>query len=337
MDAYSSLLTTAFRETACDASSHPFVISTTSHDPKGQKESVTEIMFEEHNAPAIFLASTAALAAFSVGKTNAIVVDSGFSGVSVDCVSDGIVLERAARSCSRGEGAINERVKNLLTKKHPGISASHHLTSAHANASDAYKAFCANQTQSDFLSSHIPMLQFAKLDLREVTQLIPAESSYELPDGTVVRVNENPEVFRAGEVVYEEKRDDASAPKGGDEAMIIDGEDESRRMDVALHKVVKSSLTSVESDLRPALLSSIVSCGGLSRLTGFDSRLEKEVRDITPSSLRVKVNSGKGQARINASWIGGSILGSLGSFQQMWLSKTEYDEYGVTLGVQRFP
>ena len=29
-------------------------------------------------------------------------------------------------------------------------------------------------------------------------------------------------------------------------------------------------------------------------------------------------------------WIGGSILSSLGSFQQMWLSKKEYDDDGPT-------
>jgi actin-related protein len=27
-------------------------------------------------------------------------------------------------------------------------------------------------------------------------------------------------------------------------------------------------------------------------------------------------------------WIGGSIVGSLGSFQQLWVSKNEYEETG---------
>ena len=29
-----------------------------------------------------------------------------------------------------------------------------------------------------------------------------------------------------------------------------------------------------------------------------------------------------------ASWIGGSILSICGSFQQLWISKAEYSEYG---------
>ena len=31
-----------------------------------------------------------------------------------------------------------------------------------------------------------------------------------------------------------------------------------------------------------------------------------------------------------AVWIGGSILASLGSFQQLWMSKSEYDEIGAS-------
>ncbi|VDM92509.1 unnamed protein product, partial [Onchocerca ochengi] len=30
-------------------------------------------------------------------------------------------------------------------------------------------------------------------------------------------------------------------------------------------------------------------------------------------------------------WIGGSILASLGAFQQMWISRAEYDEEGKSI------
>jgi actin-related protein 4 len=36
-----------------------------------------------------------------------------------------------------------------------------------------------------------------------------------------------------------------------------------------------------------------------------------------------------------AVWIGGSILASLGSFHQMWVSKQEYDETGRAIIEQR--
>lgn len=36
-------------------------------------------------------------------------------------------------------------------------------------------------------------------------------------------------------------------------------------------------------------------------------------------------------------WIGGSILASLGSFQQLWISKQEYDESGVSIVHKKCP
>ena len=81
----------------------------------------------------------------------------------------------------------------------------------------------------------------------------------------------------------------------------------------------------------------LVLCGAGSRFLGLDTRLNKELTAMTPSAYRVKVLSGKKGERMNAAWIGGSILTSLGSFQQLWLSKAEYEEYGSTLAVQRFP
>jgi actin-related protein len=36
-------------------------------------------------------------------------------------------------------------------------------------------------------------------------------------------------------------------------------------------------------------------------------------------------------------WIGGSILASLGTFQQMWMSKAEYKEYGAGLIHKKAP
>lgn len=43
--------------------------------------------------------------------------------------------------------------------------------------------------------------------------------------------------------------------------------------------------------------------------------------------LKIVAVTGTGERRFGA-WIGGSILASLGSFQQLWISKQEYEESG---------
>ena len=54
-----------------------------------------------------------------------------------------------------------------------------------------------------------------------------------------------------------------------------------------------------------------------------------ELHDAAPTNVRVKVTaSANAVERKFATWIGGSILASLGSFQQMWMSKQEYENTG---------
>jgi len=51
-------------------------------------------------------------------------------------------------------------------------------------------------------------------------------------------------------------------------------------------------------------------------------------RDVlsNPQSMKIKIVAPP--ERKYSVWIGGSILASLSTFQQMWISKQEYDESG---------
>lgn len=62
---------------------------------------------------------------------------------------------------------------------------------------------------------------------------------------------------------------------------------------------------------------------------GITDRLQQEVTNVAPSSMRVKVVAPP--ERKYSVWIGGSILASLSTFQQMWVSKQEYDESGPSI------
>lgn len=64
-------------------------------------------------------------------------------------------------------------------------------------------------------------------------------------------------------------------------------------------------------------------------ITGIADRMKKELDAIVPSSMKTKVIAPP--ERKYSVWIGGSILGSLSSFQQMWISKMEYDECGPSI------
>lgn len=62
---------------------------------------------------------------------------------------------------------------------------------------------------------------------------------------------------------------------------------------------------------------------------GITDRLQQELTNMAPSSMRVRVIAPP--ERKYSVWIGGSILASLSTFQQMWISKQEYDESGPSI------
>ena len=62
---------------------------------------------------------------------------------------------------------------------------------------------------------------------------------------------------------------------------------------------------------------------------GLSDRMQKEITALAPSSMKVMIIAPP--ERKYSVWIGGSILASLSTFQQMWISKQEYDESGPGL------
>ena len=62
---------------------------------------------------------------------------------------------------------------------------------------------------------------------------------------------------------------------------------------------------------------------------GFAERFQKEVTALAPPTMNVKVIAPP--ERQYSVWIGGSILASLPTFEQMWITKQEYDDSGPSI------
>jgi actin-related protein len=166
---------------------------------------------------------------------------------------------------------------------------------------------------------------------------------YELPDGTLVDLNSRigKDLCRLPELLF------TDATPFGDLTSIEPSSSLSSSVvlehptlsNLPLHKLIHSSLAAVSDvDTRKDLASTILLTGGGSMAKHLEQRLGLEMARITSSAYKTKVLASTFEIeRTAAAWIGGSILSSLGSFQQLWLSKTEYEEYGATLAIQRFP
>merc|ERR1712154_162048 len=133
------------------------------------------------------------------------------------------------------------------------------------------------------------------------------EKNYELPDGQVITVGA--ERFRCAEVLFKPN--------------LIGRESE------GVHKLTYDSIMKCDVDIRRALYENTVLSGGSTMFPNLSDRLNKEIVALAPASIKVKVVAPP--ERKYSVWIGGSILSSLSSFQEMWVSREEYDESGPAI------
>jgi actin-related protein len=147
---------------------------------------------------------------------------------------------------------------------------------------------------------------------------------YELTDSTLVDLTNDfgkdlcclPELLFTDELPFADSTEQSSYSSSS----ILD--QHPAMSNLPLHKLIHASLSAVgDVDIRKDLASSILPPGGCSRLCHLEQRLSLEVPRIVSGVHKCKVLASRFLVeRSCGAWIGGSILMSLGSFQQLWRS-----------------
>ena len=96
-----------------------------------------------------------------------------------------------------------------------------------------------------------------------------------------------------------------------------------------LTHLITHTLSTIDIDLRSSVAHNIIVTGGVSLIPQLTERLYSELSNSNPG-LKIRLHAvGNSSERFNQAWIGGSVLASLGTFHQMWVSKQEYEEAGA--------
>jgi len=133
------------------------------------------------------------------------------------------------------------------------------------------------------------------------------EENYLLPDGNTITVGN--ERFRCPEALF-------------DPSMI--GLEQ-----LGIHQAVHDTIVGCDIDIRAALWGNIIISGGNTLFPGFADRLKAEVQEKAPGEITVELEASD-EREFNV-WIGGSILSSMSTFQAMWITTAEFDEFGAEI------
>ncbi|GCC32111.1 hypothetical protein chiPu_0010571 [Chiloscyllium punctatum] len=133
------------------------------------------------------------------------------------------------------------------------------------------------------------------------------QHEYQMPDGTQIVVKN--ELFGAPELLF--APDSVGVKEGG------------------IHKLILSSIARCEQRLHKEFHSNMLLSGGSTLFSGMEDRLLKEIKLHTPSGVQVKIIAPL--ERNYSVWVGASILTSLASFKHMWITLSDYNDFGPSV------
>ncbi|NXR50647.1 ACL6B protein, partial [Hippolais icterina] len=303
---------------------HPVLMSEAPWNTRAKREKLTELMFEHYNIPAFFLCKTAVLTAFANGRSTGLVLDSGATHTTAIPVHDGYILQQGIVKSPLAGDFISMQCRELfqelnidivppymIAAKEPvreGAPPSWKKKEKLPQVSKSWHNFTCNEVIQDFQAS---VLQVSDSPYDEQVAAQMPTVHYEMPNG--YNTDYGAERLRIPEGLFDPSNVKVWGSWGGG--------------DPGLPGL---SAAGLGLPLRRAgLYGSVIVTGGNTLLQGFTDRLNRELAQKTPPSMRLKlIASNSTMERRFSPWIGGSILASLGTFQQMWISKQEYEEGG---------
>mmetsp|Transcript_33924 Transcript_33924/g.59133 ORF Transcript_33924/g.59133 Transcript_33924/m.59133 type:complete len:418 (+) Transcript_33924:44-1297(+) len=316
---------------------HPFLMAEPNIHSRESRIALTEMIFEKFNVPALYFVKSAVLSSFASGRSTSLVLDSGARMTFSVPVHDGYVLHKSIVRYEVGGELLTEMLQRHLESTElikPRYSFKKHIKT-YAEAGEQTEV---NEFKIEDLSYPNTTPSFHNFAVRDIIRDIKESNfkvsdspysdssfanvptvSYELPDGKVIELGN--ERFKFPELLFNN-----SAPLSNGIVGFS-----------GLHQMVNDSITRCEMDIRKELYGNVVIAGGNTLFPGFTDRLTRRLNDIA-SNMKVKlIASNSSIERRFSSWIGGSILASLGSFQQMWMSKQEYSEHGAGIVERKCP
>ncbi|KAI0921526.1 hypothetical protein AcW2_006470 [Taiwanofungus camphoratus] len=314
---------------------HPVLVTEPAWNTPANRERMAEILFEEFDVPAFYISNTSVLNAFAAGKGSAYVIDIGHSTASVTPVIDGFVMRRALVHSALPQ-LVHAHSKHLLTTPTPRRSPvqllPHQLIASKlpvdagvaprfelrqdrvAGTTDSWRAWAEAREVDEWIQSVAGVLDQG---WNEQAANQRGLRHYEFPTGyncyfsAVERYSVGEQFFTHSPQLI---ASNPSLPK-------------------TIPALISTSLGTCDPEIRQVLMGNVVLTGGGSLFPGFVDRLQTELSRNFPHS---KIHApGNPTERRYGGWLGGSILASLGTFHQLWISREEWQEHGKPIVGQR--
>jgi len=102
---------------------------------------------------------------------------------------------------------------------------------------------------------------------------------------------------------------------------------------MGIHNITYDSIMKCDKEVQQDMFMNICLAGGSTLFQNLDKRMHKEISALAHAraDANQKVKIVAAPERKYSVWLGGSILTSLTTFQDMWITKDEYEEFGTAI------
>lgn len=261
---------------------------------------MTEIMMEKLQLPAMYLANKSVMSLYGGGQMTGIAVDSGHDTTYIVPAYQGKPIQDATLVLKVGGKQITEHLMSQL------------VNGKYSFPDDNFLLWRKKKKTKFTVSSRKEIIREMKEQYCYVSNTFDKsmadtnypEESVRLPDGNMIVMGK--EKFTAPEILFQPGL--ASKKTCG------------------LGDLVYYSLMKCDENLRSELVNNITLSGGNTKFPGLDKRLSSELEKMLSEKTSIKVKALPNRELLG--WVGGARLSNLSSFQRFWLTKADYLETG---------
>jgi len=261
-------------------------------NPKTNREKMMEVMFDFIGVPGVYVAIPSVLSLIASGCTTGIGLDIGEGVCHTVPIFEGHALSHAISNLDVAGRDLTDYLKQIVKERGFPIVA----TPDRETIADRYIKENLCYVAKDY-----------DAEMETAASSSTLEKSHEEPDGQVITIGN--ERFRCPEALFQPS--------------LLGLES------VGIHECTYNSIMKCDIDIRNDLYGNVVLSGGTTMFPGLKDRLQKELSNLGPSALSIKVIAPPN--RKHSVWIGGSILSSLSTFKQMCISYQDYSEIGPSI------
>jgi actin-related protein len=249
---------------------------------------MAEVMFEKFKVKSLAIFNTSVLSLFSTGRTRGLVVESGEGLTQAVPVFEGYAIPHAIFKMEVAGFDITSNVMQMMEQEARGAE---HANNMRVMQALKEKTCCVALDYNKAMNSPDTADEESK--------------SFELPDGQIVQVSQD---IRYG------------APE-----LLFSGRGQEGK---SIQKICMDAINTCDLDFRLDLVRSLVVAGGTSMLPGLAPRLRNELSGLLQPQGEIarQVDICVDSQRKYAAWIGGSMFASLSTFDQVAITRQEFED-----------